>query len=495
MGGVWAGEARPNTPTFTFNCVTSKVYKKKRICIPLALPTSRGYNPTTMATEEQYQKTLEYLYSYVDFSMTKGMRYGPEQFELGRMVRFVELLGNPQRAYPSIHIAGTKGKGSVSALCVAALQEAGYRVGLYTSPHLHDYCERIQINRDSIPHTELVNLVEEIKSQIEAVPRLTTFEITTALAFLYFQRQEADVAVLEVGLGGRLDATNVVTPSVSVITSISYDHTQILGETLAQIAGEKAGIIKPGVPVVVAPQKEEAGTVIERIAAERSSPLVQVGGEYHYAPLSHSMTGQSLSIWRNGNEKLATPLDIPLLGLHQVENAATAYAALQVFSQRALSLDDAAIQRGFAGTFWEGRFEILQHNPPVVVDCAHNRDSASRLRETLDTYFPGIPVVLLFGASEDKDIDGMMAELSPRVREVVAVRSFHPRAIDPDYLVEIAGRFGLPARIIEDIPQALDASLRIAGSDQMVLATGSIFVVAATRESWMKRLEAMSSQI
>ena len=472
-----------------------QVYRKNRICIPLALATSRGYNPTTMPIEEQYQETLDFLYSFVDFSMTKGMRYGPEQFDLGRMVRFVELLGNPERAYPSMHIAGTKGKGSVSALCVTALQEAGYRVGLYTSPHLHDYSERIQINRIPIPHAELIDLVDEIKPQIESVPNLSTFEITTALAFLYFQRKGVDAAVLEVGLGGRLDATNVVTPSVCVITSISYDHTQILGETIAQIAGEKAGIIKPGVPVVVAPQKEEAQIVIERIAVERAAPLVQVGRDYAYAPVSHAMTGQSLAVWRDSHEERAARLDIPLLGLHQVENAATAYAALQVFSEKALALDDEAIRRGFARTAWEGRFEILQHHPPLVVDCAHNRDSALRLRQTLDTYFPGLPIVLLFGASEDKDIDGMVAELSPRVREVIAVRSFHPRAIDPDRLVEIAGRYGLKARIIEDIPQALDEALRSAGQDNLVLATGSIFVVAATRESWEKRLEETSSQI
>jgi dihydrofolate synthase/folylpolyglutamate synthase len=323
---------------------------------------------------------------------------------------------------------------------------------------------------------------------------LTTFEITTALAFLYFQRQHVDVTVLEVGLGGRLDATNVVVPSVSVITSLSYDHTQILGESLVQIAREKAGIIKDGVPVVLAPQKEEARRVIQQIATERSAPLVQVGKDYQFEPLQHTLNGQSLRIWRDGQKDPAeAELEINLLGLHQVENAATAYTALQVFANQALPVDEAAIRQGFANAFWPGRFEVLQRQPPVVVDSAHNRDSALRLRQTLDEYFPSIPVILLFGASEDKDITGIFAELSPRVEEVVAVKSFHPRAIEPELLVEIAARYGKPAQIVADIPQALEAALRIAGADKMVLATGSIFVVAATQEAWIKRLEKMST--
>ena len=446
-----------------------------------------------MVAEEQYQETLDYLYSFVDFSLTRGMRYSPGQFDLGLMRAFVQALGNPERAYPSIHVAGTKGKGSVSSMCTSVLQSAGYRVGLYTSPHLHEYTERIQINQQSIPHNNLIALVDEIKPTIESIPKLTTFEITTALAFLYFQRQKVDVAVLEVGLGGRLDATNVVVPTVSVITSLSYDHTQILGETLAEIAREKAGIIKPTVPVVVAPQKYEAQQVIEEVAAERSATLIQVGKYYGYAPLEHSLERQSLQVWKDADLKRAEHLEIPLLGVHQVENAATAYAALQVFSERALPVSGEAIRKGFSETNWPGRFEVLQRQPAVVVDSAHNRDSALRLRQTLDDYFPGVPVVLVFGASEDKDIEGIFAELSPRIEQVVATKSFHPRAIDPQRLVEVASQFGKPTKIVPDIPEAVEEALRLAGNGQMVLATGSIFVVAATREAWMARVAKMGS--
>ena len=440
-----------------------------------------------MTTEDQYQITLDYLYSFVDFSLTKGMRYTPEQFDLGRMRAFVQTLGNPERAYPSIHVAGTKGKGSVSSMCSAVLQAEGYRVGLYTSPHLHDYAERIRINQVSIPHQDLISLVEEIKPVIEAVPGVSTFEITTALAFLYFQHQKVDVAVLEVGLGGRLDATNVVEPSLAVITSVSFDHTQILGNTLSEIAREKAGIIKAGIPVVVSPQDDEARKVIEQIALERSAPLIQVGRDYSYAALHHSLEGQSLQVWNGTEKRDAEPLAIPLLGMHQVENAATAYAALQVFSQRALPVSLGSIKRGFTQLTWPGRFEILQRQPPVVVDSAHNRDSAKRLRQALDDYFPDMPVVMVFGASEDKDIAGMFAELSPRVQEVVATKSIHPRAIEPEHVVEIAHQNGIPAKIVADIPEAVKVALELADGDKLTLVTGSIFVVAATREAWMAR--------
>ena len=203
-----------------------------------------------MDIETRYQETQDYLYSFVDFSMARAVRYSPELFNLDRMIEFAHYLGDPQKSYPIIHVAGTKGKGSVAAFCAGALQAAGYKVGLYTSPHLVDYAERIQINRQPISHPELIVLVDELRPFLDKGSQLTTFEITTALAFLYFARHGVDAAVIEVGLGGRLDATNIIIPQVSVITSLSYDHTQFLGDTLAEIAGEKAGIIKPGVPVV-----------------------------------------------------------------------------------------------------------------------------------------------------------------------------------------------------------------------------------------------------
>lgn len=455
-----------------------------------------------MDVETAYQEALDYLYSFVDYSLTRAFRYSPEKFDMARMRAFMDILGRPHQSYSILHIAGTKGKGSVASMCACALQTAGYKTGLYTSPHLQDYAERIQINGSPISHAGLIELVNELKPHIASVPGLTTFEITTALAFVYFARQGVDVAVVEVGLGGRLDATNVVVPKVSVITSLSYDHTQFLGETLAEIAGEKAGIIKPGVPVVLAPQKDEARLVIERIAAERESPFVYVGRDYLFAKISHSLNGgQSLLVWPASEQALVdeyiesggfqewepTRLNIPLLGYHQVENAATAYTALQVARLQGLPVNELEIRQGFSEVVWPGRFEVLQRYPPVVIDSAHNRDSALKLRLALDDYFPGQPVVLVFGASEDKDIEGMFAELMPRVRQVIATRSFHPRALEPEQLVELAHRYGRPAKVVAAIEDALEEAVQVADGEAMVLVTGSLFVAAGARDTWYKR--------
>jgi len=437
--------------------------------------------------EEAYQKALEYLYSYVDFSLQKAVTYSPERFKLERMQALVASLGNPQAAYPCIHVAGTKGKGSVSVLCASALSQAGYKVGLYTSPHLDDYAERIQINGEFIPHADLVTLAEQIKPHVAAIPELTTFEITTALAFMYFAMQKVNAAVIEVGLGGRLDATNVVLPEVSVITSISYDHTYLLGNTLTEIAGEKAGIIKPGIPVVVSPQEEEARIVLERIARERDAPLLQVGRDILFKEVSHTLDGQTLQVWTPGGKNGSPRLTIPLLGSHQVVNAATAFASLQVFDQMGVKIGLKDIKGGFANAFWPGRFEIIQKSPAVILDCAHNRDSAQKLRFTLEEYYPGEKVHLVFGASEDKDIQGMLSELLPVVEELYLVKSFHPRAIEPDKLVDMVSPFDRPVHVIDQIPDALEKAIQNLGTDQVVLVTGSIFVVAEARKYWEKK--------
>src|SRR5258706_4081854 len=279
-------------------------------------------------TEIDYNKALDYLYSFVDYSLKHSSELAKAEFNLDRMFALMEELGNPQSTYPIIHVAGTKGKGSVSALCASALHAGGYKVGLYTSPHLLDYCERIQVNGEPISHEQMTELVEEIKPAVAKIPKLTTIEITTALGFLAFARNDVNAAVIEVGLGGRLDATNIVMPKVSGITSLSYDHMAVLGDTLAKIAGEKAGIIKQGVPLVSAPQKEEALEVLRRVAKKASSDFILVGKEVQFERLESSFHGQSLRI--ADNFQLSTlNVRLPLLGSHQVENAATAYAALK----------------------------------------------------------------------------------------------------------------------------------------------------------------------
>lgn len=443
-----------------------------------------------------YQEALDFLYSFIDYSLKRNFRNAAEKFNLDRMRTFMHLLGDPQEDYGIIHVAGTKGKGSVSSLCASVLTAQGYAAGLYTSPHMVDFTERIQISGVSISPQAVVELVAVLKPITEQVTEITTFELTTALAFLYFSRQGVDYAIFEVGLGGRLDATNIVQPLVSVITSISYDHTQILGNTLSEIATEKGGIIKPDTPVVVAPQKEEARLRLEEIARERNAPLIRVGRDYLYAADGHNLDGQTFQVWtpdeqplvdefiESGGRDIWSPLrfHIPLLGFHQVENAATAFATLKTAEKYGLSISQGAYEQGFAEVAWPGRLEILRRRPPVLIDSAHNRYSALRLRQAMDDYFPGLPIIMVFGVSEDKDIDGMYQELLPRVRRVITTQSVHPRAVDAQELAAHAHRFGRSAAAIVPIEKALETALKEAGSEAVVLITGSVFVAAAARE-------------
>ena len=454
-----------------------------------------------MEIESQYQAAMDYLYSYVDYSLTRQMRNAAKNFNLERVHKLLRLLGDPHLQYKVIHVAGTKGKGSTSAMMASALQVAGYQVGFYTSPHLSDYCERIQINGVSISHSRLVQMVEEIKPFVDQVEKITTFEITTALGFWYFAQEKTDVAVIEVGLGGRLDATNVVSPLVSVITSLSLDHVDVLGDTLAKIAAEKAGIIKPGRPVVVSPQREEAQLVVTRIAAERDAPLSIVGRDYLFAPWAHTLDGQSMLVWPKDDQPLVDSfiesggredweplrLTIPLLGHHQVENAATAYTALQIARAEGLAIPEADIIKGFATVHWAGRFEVLRRTPLFIVDSAHNRNSALKLRQAIDDYLPGQPVILIFGVSEDKDVEGMFAELLPRVRYVVATESEHPRAMKADLLVDLAHRYGCPAKQVVPVEDAVAYALEKAGDEFAIVAAGSLFLAAAVRDIWEQK--------
>ncbi len=440
----------------------------------------------SMETETAYNLALDYLYSFVDYSLKKASELARAHFDLARMFALLEALGNPHRAYPIIHVAGTKGKGSTCALAAAALTAAGYRTGLYTSPHLQDFVERIQVDGQPISHAGLVDLVEQVKPAVAKIPHLTTFEITTALAFLYFAQQKVDAAVIEVGLGGRLDATNVVVPRVSVITSLSYDHMAVLGNTLTQIAGEKAGIIKPGVPVVSAPQQPEALTVLERVAAERGAPLLLLGREVTFQRGEHDLDGQTLSVAYPQSSSLnsaSLTLRIPLLGGHQVINAAAAYAALRASG---LPIADEAIRRGFASARWPCRFEIVRRAPPVVLDSAHNADSFENLARTLDEAFPNRPVTLIFGASEDKDVSAMLAALGSRLDWVIATRAVHPRAFEPEAILDVVRRMGLQGEAVEPVEAALARALERAGQGGLVLSAGSMFVTAEVKTAWQK---------
>lgn len=450
-----------------------------------------------------YDDALDYLYSFVDYSLSRTYKYSAQTFDLGRMVDFMRALGDPQKRYPTVHVTGTKGKGSVSAIIASVLRAAGYRVGFYTSPHLQDFCERAQVNGELIPRETLIDIVLKMKALVDAgaAPGITTFELSTALAFEYFAQVNVDVAVVEVGLGGRLDATNIITPLASVITSLSYDHMNLLGDTLAQIAAEKGGIIKPGVPLITAPQKPEALNVLERMAAERNAAHTHVGRHWFYQPTRHSLDEQSFHIWSaeeqtqldelkaQSHEADWNPLTLtlPLLGQHQVENGAVAYAALMVLREHGLPVAADAIEAGFRSVRWPGRFEILGRAPFVVADGAHNRDSAQKLAATLREYFPGRRVTLIFGASSDKDVTGMLDELLPAVSRVIFTQAVHPRAQDPEALLPLAQQARLPAEVIPSVGQALTQALQLATPEEVILACGSLFVVAEVRTAWEER--------
>jgi dihydrofolate synthase/folylpolyglutamate synthase len=438
--------------------------------------------------ETQYNQALDYLYSFVDYSLKHSSELAKAEFNLDRMFALMEKLGDPQEKYPIIHVAGTKGKGSVSALCAAGLQAAGYKVGLYTSPHLLDYVERIRIDGEPISHVQLVELVEQVKDAVARVPKLTTFEITTAIGFLAFAKNDVNAAVIEVGLGGRLDATNIVFPQVSVITSLSYDHMAVLGDTLAKIAGEKAGIIKEGVPVVSAPQTEEALEVLERVAKEKNCLFVLVGKDVKFERLTSSLDGQKMIIALSAAERSRSAhveLFIPLLGSHQIENAAIAYAALKTSG---LIISNEAIQKGFSEVKWRARFEIVQRDPPVIFDSAHNQDSFIKLRNTLEEHFPGKMVTLIFGASEDKNIPGMFAEMKPKIKKLIVTRADHPRALELEKIVGLANQAGLESEAVSPVESALERALVLSEKDgSIVLSAGSMFVTAEVMKAWNER--------
>ncbi|MEA1979080.1 MAG: folylpolyglutamate synthase/dihydrofolate synthase family protein [Chloroflexota bacterium] len=444
-----------------------------------------------------YQEALDYIYSHVDYSIKRTYRYSAEVFELQRVIDLLDALGNPHARIKAFHIAGTKGKGSVSALIASVLEEAGYKTGLYTSPHLSRLNERIIINGEQIPDKDFVELVEAVKPSVESIPGLTVFEILTAMAFTYFAEQGVEYAAVEVGLGGRLDATNVLAPIIAVITSLSYDHMHLLGESLSDIAREKAGIIKTGIPVVLAPQQFEAERVVETVAEAEGAPLIRVGHDWLYSPGPRNLEGQTLYIWSRaeqplmdafvdsaGGDEWAPPrYQIPLLGHHQVVNAAVAYAAIVEARNAGLDVKEADIQAGFRKASWLGRFQILSRDPLIVADAAHNRDSALKLRIALDDYFPGQPVTMIFGASADKDIEGMLTELRPRVSRFAVTQADHPRSENPEVLAGFAHSHGVRVEEFAGVEKALQWAIVNSRPGEVILVTGSIFIVGEAIET------------
>lgn len=428
-----------------------------------------------------YLQAQNYILSFTDYEKTPGIAYTSANYDLRRMERLLHPLGDPHLGTKTVHIAGTKGKGSTAAMIHQALVAAGYKAGLYTSPHLHTIRERIRINNTLISQAEFAALVTKLKPIAEALNReiaygeLTTFELLTAVAFAYFKKHQVDVQILEVGLGGRLDATNVAKADVCVITSISLDHTDILGDTVTKIATEKAGIIKPSCIVVSAPQIRDVAEVIEQFCHQQQAKLIQVGKDTTWHKIGGDLYHQTLRIQ---SEKAIYDLTIPLLGDYQLENAATAVTALEALASLGIRIPTKKIVQGLSQVTWPGRFQILHREPMVIVDGAHNAYSMGKLVESISKYLDYNRCFVIFGTSCDKDIAGMAQELKPLGSHIIITNSSHPRAAHTSTLAKEFTRLNIKFETATDIYNALAQALCRAEKTDLILVTGSLFVVA-----------------
>ena len=430
-----------------------------------------------------YTSALRYVLGLADLERMVEPPGARPRYDLGRMRALLDALGRPHLSTPTVHVTGTKGKGSTSAMVASILRASGFSVGLYTSPHLHTMRERVQVNGAPLSEEDFAATLEAVWPSVEALSGegVTTFETLTAMAFHAFAERRLDWQVLEVGMGGTLDATNTVeSPQVCVITSISLDHTKILGDTVEAIARDKAGIIKLGATVVTAPQPPGVIAVLQEACDAVGAELVQTAERYDWRVTGFDLRGQFFQV---GGPKGAWEGWIPLLGEHQVENAICAIAAAEALAERGAAVPHDAVLRGLAGVSWPARLEVLQERPLVVADGAHNPYSAERLVQAVDHYFGARRRVLLFGASLGHDLRGIvqaLAALAPEAAVVTASR--HPRAVAMDVLMEEFRLAGVPVQWGGSVAEGFAKAKAIAGPDDLVVATGSLFTAVEVRE-------------
>jgi dihydrofolate synthase/folylpolyglutamate synthase len=435
-----------------------------------------------------YEQALDYISGYTDYEKVP-LPHALGSYDLRRVEELLDRLGNPHLKGRSVHIAGTNGKGSTAAMIASVLTSSGCTTGLYTSPHLSTIRERFRVDGHLISQADFASITTRLKPEVEVVNlkasygELTTFELLTALAFIYFEMKGVDPQVLEVGMGGKFDATNVVRPEVCVITSISLDHTEVLGESLATIAAEKAGIIKPGSMVVLAPQPDEVVTVIRGICRRQQAGLVMVGRDITWKSLGFDGRQQLLEVM---GRRDSYRIHMPLLGDYQMENAASAVAALEVLKEKGFAISRDNIVKGLAQVSWPGRFQVLRQRPWLVVDGAHNPDAARKLRLSLNQYFEFSRSILVMGASGDKNVSSLVSELAPLFDEVIVTRSGHPRAMETVRLKTIFQEQGVEAQVAETVPKALSLAMSRAEAQDLVCVSGSLFVVAEAIR-WVNR--------
>jgi dihydrofolate synthase / folylpolyglutamate synthase len=435
-----------------------------------------------------YEQAIQFWFGRVNFEQ-RLPQLG--DFKLDRMRQLLTLLGNPHHRLRIVHIAGSKGKGSTSAMLASILQHQGFRVGLFTSPHLVAVEERIQVDQQPITRDELASLLAEIHDTAPAafLHELTFFEIGTALGFLHFVRRRVDFAIVEVGLGGRFDSTNVCDPLLSIITSISFDHTQMLGNTLGKIAFEKAGIIKPARPTISGVRNAEARQVIEAICRERGSPLSQIDVDFQYTH-TPALIDASHERWPTvqvtTNRRSWPALTLGLIGEHQARNAALAVSAAAALSEQGVSIGERAIADGLARVIWPARLEIMSRRPFVLLDCAHNVASARALVQALDESFPmaiGGRRILIFGGNRDKDLAGMLKLLAPTFERIV-LTSFRSNArCQPPEQLLMQLPLGLAAvtSLCADAKEAWQLAHAEAGPADLICIAGSVFLAGELR--------------
>jgi len=438
-----------------------------------------------------YSEALSYIHSLPRFSDKPGLE---------RLRRLLEQVGNPQDQTKHVHVAGTNGKGSVTAIVAAILTAAGYKTGMYTSPHLQHFSERILVNGRPLDPEDLTRLLEGLRmlnehGRLTSGESLIEFEMITALAFMHYASVGCDIVSLEVGLGGRYDATNVIKPPLAAaISSIGHDHTEILGSTLAEIAREKAGIIKPGTMVVSAVRPPEARAVIAEITAECGATLWQVSAaEDEHAHITWVRTGSSI-----GGQcfDLELPgvayrgLRLGMLGLHQIENAACALGVVHALRQTGRCVPESAIRDGLARASWPGRFEVLSRKPYVIIDGAHNPEGAAALASTYRELFPDRRCVLVMGVLGDKDVGPVVETLGPLARRVIVTKPNHPtRSLEPERLAQVVREAGLPADVHVPASHAIRVGLgALEDSEDVLLITGSLYLIGEAR-TILRRVE------
>jgi dihydrofolate synthase / folylpolyglutamate synthase len=444
-----------------------------------------------------YKQAKEFLLQTIDYEKLTQYKYNSSTFDLKRMEEMMAFVGNPHRKRRCVHITGTKGKGSTSIIVAAVLKELGLKTGLFTSPHLIHLGERMKVNDRMISQTMFVELINRLKPYIDKImlknPTLmpTFFEIVTAIAFLYFERKKVDMSVLEVGMGGRLDSTNIILPEISVITPIGYDHTDRLGHTLDRIAYEKAGIIKEGVPVVSSIQEPEALSVILKTCKEKNARLYLVGRDILINNIKVTKrngvygTECEIQTWKNKYKNIF----LPLIGRHQVENCAAAIGALEVLSENSvIKTNNEMVINALAKVKCPARIEVISKSPLIVLDTAHTVSSMKILRESIKENLSFKKLIVVIGLSADKDIAGILREIACATDDLILTRTGNPREANPEQMAVTAKRFyHKKPMVIEEIDEALKEAERIAKQDDLICITGSFFLAGKVKEILNKK--------